>query len=679
MPSRFFAIYIIAILCLFPLQGISQKKLSKAQQVEFLNAFQEGDDFLSKKKLVKAKKSFEKAIALKPQMAAAYRRLGVVHELLNEYALSADYFETAIEINPKLSRALYFQAGEMLMKTENYAKAKERLKEYEKFLKGPPEAFENGELELETEAYYNTLLESYLANCSFAAHKTDFTNIVVENLGPKINSELDDLFPYISNNESWMFYTRNVPYYGGEDQLMYSTAENGGWAKSKALLDKKMREEFNQGMGKISRDGSTMFFPVYDRDDETNDCNIMKAIMSRDAIVDIDELGKEVNSPYWESQPSVNCEGKSLYFVSDRPGGFGGKDIWVCHLQENGTWTNAINLGPKINTAMDEESPFISDDNVTLFFASNGHPGYGETDIFYSRFSENGNWGTPQNMGKPINSSDNELSFFMTAKGDKGYIASNREGGYGNFDIYQFKIPSKKDFEEIAYIKGRVMDAVTKEPIESVVYIGEKGNYPTDKAGNFFVCHPSLSQLQVLVSERKYYDFEKSFILDNWNAEGFVEIDIYLRPLKEPLNLAALDAKAIPKSASSVPEKIEVDPVATKSGKLPTEKLYATSDVYFYFDDFSLTQEARYNIDRLIEDLDRDQLALIIIEGFADQIGTDDYNLRLSEKRAIEVADYFKSKGYTNLKIKYKGYGETKHSFIYSRNRKVEIHVYYKI
>ena len=678
MRARFYPIFIISFLCLLPILGVAQKKLSKAQQTEFLNVFQAGDDFLAKRKFDKAKKSFERAIALKPKMAAAYRRLGVVHELLKEYSISADYFETAIEINPKLSRALYFQAGEMLMKAANYAKAKERLKEYESFLKNPPESFENGELELSTEAYYSTLLESYLANCTFAAHKTDFTNIEVHNLGPKINSELDDLFPYISNNESWMFYTRNVPFYGGEDQLMYSTAESGGWAKSKTLMEKKMREEYNQGMGKISRDGKLMFFPVYNRAAEGNDCNIMKANMRRDAILDINEMGEEINSPYWESQPTVNCEGKSLYFVSDRPGGYGGRDIWVSHLQENGAWTNAINLGPKINTKMDEESPFMADDNVTLFFASNGHPGYGETDIFYTRFNEDEGWGTPQNMGKPVNSANNELSFFMTAKGDKGYLASNRDGGYGNFDIYEFKMPAKKDFEEIAYVKGRVMDAVTKEPVESVVYIGDKGNYPTDKDGTFFVCHPSLSKLKILVSERKYYDFEEAVTLDNWNAEGFVEIDIYLRPLSESLELATLEGKVVSKSTKE-PEKIKVDPVKQIKNNRPTEKLYATSDVYFYFDDFSLTQEARYNIDRLIEDLDKDQLALIIIEGFADQIGTDDYNLRLSEKRAVEVSDYFKSKGYTNLKIKYKGYGETKNSFIYSRNRKVEIHVYYKI
>jgi len=315
--------------------------LSDAQQTEFLQTFRDGDLNLSNKKYKKAQKNFERAIALKPQMAAAYRRLGVIHELLGEYHIASDYFETTIAINPKLSRTVYFQSGEMLMKIEDYSKAKERLKEYESFLKLPPESFDYGEVELSTETYYNTLLASYLANCTFAAHKTDFVNVEMLNLGPKINSKLDDLFPYIANNESWMFYTRNVPLYGGEDQLMYSTAEGKNWAKSKALLDKKMRKDFNQGMGKISRDEKWMYFPGYDRDDTEGDCNILKATMHRDAILEIDKLGTEVNSEHWESQPTINCEGKSLYFVSDRPGGFGGKDIWVSYLQENGKWTGS--------------------------------------------------------------------------------------------------------------------------------------------------------------------------------------------------------------------------------------------------------------------------------------------------------------------------------------------------
>ncbi|MEM1124772.1 MAG: tetratricopeptide repeat protein, partial [Bacteroidota bacterium] len=498
MRIRLYPIVFILLVSFQPILLKGQKTLSQAQQSEFIQAFRDGDQYLAAKNYRKAQKAYETAAKLKPQMAAVHRRLGVVHEVLKEYDIAAKYFEKALSINPKLSRALYFQAGEMLMKTEQYDAAKVRLKEYQSFQALPPESFENGQQELKTEAYFNTLIDSYLANCSFAAHKTDFTNITIKNLGPSINSELDESFPYIANDASWMFYTKNVPY-GQEDQLMYSTKSGNGWARSKALLDKKMREEFNQGMGKISRDESVMYFPGCNREDIAGGCDILKATMRRDAILGIGKLGKAVNSGHWDSQPSVNCEGKSLYFVSDRPGGYGGTDIWVSHLQENGEWTNAVNLGPSINTEKDEESPFIADDNVTLYFASNGHPGFGDLDIFYARYSAETGWMTPQNMGKPVNSSEREISFFLNAQGNKGYIASERPSGYGGLDIYEFQLPNKKDFEEIAYVKGRVLDEVTKQPVESVVYIGEKGNYVTDEEGRFFVCHPTLSALKVLV------------------------------------------------------------------------------------------------------------------------------------------------------------------------------------
>lgn len=678
MSQRTNPIVLFLLLFILPNYGIAQQQLTKEQQQQFINAFRDGDQFLAKKNLKKAQKSFEEAIKLKPKMAAAYRRLGVIHELQTEYEISAEYFEETIKINPKLSRALYFQSGEMLMKAGYYVKALVRLKEYQSFQTLPPESFENGQLELSTEDYYNTLVESYIENCKFSAHKTNFTGVKINNLGPSINSVLDESFPYLSNNESWMFYTRNVRN-ADEDKLMYSSGETGEWKKSKPLLNKKINKEFNQGMGKISRDEKMMFFPGCNRIDIIGGCDILMANMDKENILDINKLNDGVNSEYWDSQPSINCEGKSLFFVSDRPGGYGGTDIWVSHLQEDGSWTSAVNLGDKINTPMDEESPFIGDDNVTLFFASNGHPGFGDMDIFYSRNSEDGYWSEPENLGKPVNSAEREISFFMNARGNKGYIASERLGGYGGLDIYEFNMPAKKDFEEIAYVKGTVRDAVTKEPVESVIYITDKGNYATDENGQFFACHPTLSQMKILVSERKYRDYTKSFELTNWNINGFVEIDLYLQPLNQKMEIASLATNSVPKSANQETEKIDVQPIQLIEGERTMERIYTTSDVYFYFDDFKLTKEAMYSIERLIDDIDKEQLALIVVEGFADQIGSDEYNQRLSEKRAQEVAAFFKSKGVTNLKIKYKGYGESRTSVIYSQNRKVVIYVYYRV
>ncbi len=663
---------------LLPLWGIGQSPPLSGIQQQFLEAFQAGDNYLSEKKLIKAQKAFERVIRLKPDMAAAYRRLGLVHQLLENYEKAANYYDRCIEINPYLSRAVYFQSGEMYLKSGNYTTALERLKTYQDFQKLLPELFENGALELETEAHFNTFLITYLDNCQFALEKEVFKDIAIQNLGPAINSKADDCFPYLSNDESWMFYTR-FGKTSGEEKLMHSTfSEKGSWAEGKPLLTKSVNADFNQGMGKATRDEQKMYFPGCNREDILGMCDIFMANMKNGVIQDIFKLSDEVNSDSWDSQPSINCEGKSLYFASDRKGGYGGTDIWVSHKAEDGSWSEAINLGPNINTEGDEESPFIADDNVTLYFASNGHPGFGDQDIFFTRKSSTGAWSQPLNLGRPINSKSREISFFMNARGNKGYMASNREGGEGGLDIYQFGLPPKRDFEEIAYVKGTVVDSITKKPVKTIVELVGKGLYPTDEKGRFFICHPTLSGLKVTVSERKYYDYEKVFSLTNWNREGFAEIDIYLQPLNPPMNIAALNATFQAKNPGKV-ETIDAQTLKISKSATPTEEVYTTSDVYFYFDQYELTKEARFNLDKLIEDIDLDKLALIIVEGYTDQIGTDDYNQQLSEKRAKEVAEYFKAKGLQSLKIIYKGYGEKSASMIYSKNRKVDIIVYYKI
>ena len=457
--------YSFLLICylILPIWGNGQNPSIPTKQQRFLTAFQAGDNFLAEKKLKKAQKAFEEVIQLKPDMAAAYRRLGLVHQLLEEFDKAANYYDLCIEINPYLSRAVYFQSGEMYLKAGNYSDALERLKTYQDFQKLSPELFENGTLELETEAHFNTFLIRYLDNCQFALEKDIFKDVAMRNLGPTVNSKMDDCFPYLSNDESWMFYTR-FGKLSGDEKLMHSTfSPKTGWAKGEPLLTKSINSDFNQGMGKATRDERKMYFPGCNRDDILGKCDIFMANMENGEIKDIFKLSGEANSDSWDSQPSINCEGKSLYFVSDRKGGYGGTDIWVSHQEADGAWGEAINLGPKINTEGDEESPFIADDNVTLYFASNGHPGYGDQDIFFTRKSSTGEWSQPLNLGRPVNSTMREISFFMNARGNKGYIASNREGGEGGLDIYQFDLPPKRDFEEIAYVKGIVLDSFTKK------------------------------------------------------------------------------------------------------------------------------------------------------------------------------------------------------------------------
>jgi len=218
---------------------------------------------------------------------------------------------------------------------------------------------------------------------------------------------VDDCFPYLANDESWMFYTRMGQRRSVDENLLYSAATNGVWTKGQRLGE-VINSKVNEGMGKATRDERLMYFPACNREDILGVCDIFMAGMEQGKVVDVESLIGGVNSDKWDSQPSINCDGQALYFVSDRPGGIGGTDIWRSFKLDDGTWGNAINLGPTINTPDDEESPFIADDGITLYFASNGHPGFGDQDIFFSRRRADGSWGKPQNLGQPINSSTRE-------------------------------------------------------------------------------------------------------------------------------------------------------------------------------------------------------------------------------------------------------------------------------
>ncbi len=660
------------LLVFFPFVLTAQDTYDTPTNDAFLRHYQEGEAFFNSEELKKAASSFEKAIKLKPDFAATYRRLGATYELLNDFQRASKYYDECLSMDPKLSRTLYFQSGEMHLKNGNYEVAYERFSSFESYLNLPPRSFTNGGLEVDTERYFVSLLNKYLEDARFGLLSDNFKEINIQNLGPAINSSVDDCFPYLSNDESWMFYTRMGQRKSIDENLLYSAKTKGIWSKGKPLGE-VINSDVNEGMGKATRDERLMYFPACNREDVLGVCDIFMAGMDNGKILDIQQLKGQVNSERWDSQPSINCDGQALYFVSDREDGQGGTDIWVSYKMENGTWGKAHNLGETVNTPGDEEAPFIADDGVTLYFASNGHAGFGDQDIFFVKRKSDGNWGIPKNLGQPINSPFRELSFFINARGNRGYVSSNRTEGFGGLDIYKFDLPELKDFEEVAYVRGRVLDEKTQKGIATKVHISGKGFYETDEAGRFFICFPTLSKLPVSVDQAGYYPYRKNHSLTDWEETGFVEVDIILNPLKEAASLKEVVTKI------EVPKEIPIEIQPTEIGHHESRQLYSTSDIYFYFDQYQLTSEAKYHLDRLAEEIDPDQLALIIVEGYADQTGSDDYNQRLSEKRAEEVATYFKSKGLKKLRVTYKGYGETRTSLINSKNRRVDIVVYYKL
>jgi hypothetical protein len=210
-----------------------------------------------------------------------------------------------------------------------------------------------------------------------------------------------------------------------------------------------------------------MFFTACGRPDSKGRCDIYFSYRVKNGWSEPKNIGAPVNTPFWDSQPCFAADGKTLYFVSNRPDGFGEKDIWQATLQgfdSKGTplFGDLKNLGDKINTSKDEMSPFLHHDNKTLYFSSDGWYGLGGMDIFISKKDDAGNWSEPLNVGYPINTFGDETGLVINARGNRAYFSSDYHQQKNNGkDIYYFNLPEEIQPTPALYVKGRVFDAET--------------------------------------------------------------------------------------------------------------------------------------------------------------------------------------------------------------------------
>lgn len=312
----------------------------------------------------------------------------------------------------------------------------------------------------------------------------------ITNLGDSINSEFADYSPVISADESILAFTSRRLGTGGpdnktiddlyyEDIWVSNRGEYGTWRKSKSI-SKTINTDGNEATIGMSADGQQLY--VY-RDDN-GDGNIYISKLDGDywnAPYKID--ASNINSTKWEPSACISADGNTMYFVSDRPGGYGGRDIYQCHRLPNRNWSEPENLGPTINTSYDEDAPFIHPDGVTFFFSSTGHYSMGGFDIFYSTKVANNIWTNPVNMGYPINTTDDDIYFVTSSDGRRAYYASFRPNGKGEKDIYMVSMP-KPFVKTVAILVGwlKNRDGSPIPPNSTVTVKSSKGESTASKA-----------------------------------------------------------------------------------------------------------------------------------------------------------------------------------------------------
>lgn len=644
-PTYFYCLLLIGCyLCLLPASS-GQTYDPKAR--EYTNR---GQEALVAHQYEKAQKFFEKALEYAPTFTDAMRGMAACSELLGNHEAAVGWYDKVLVKAPRYSRVLYFEAGKEHFRIGNYQKALALFYEFQALQQLPPNDFGLlGETELETEQAYLEEVSQLMNACRLASDLDQFRTIQsIQNLGPNINTIADEYFPYLTNDQNLLFYTRREDKFSDED-LFYSTMLDLFWQPGQAVAF-NFNSPKNEGMSTLISNGKQMFFTCCNRKMVKGPCDIWMAKVDGLAIRQVETPTGALNSDYWESQASISCDGRTLFFASNRPEGQGGTDIWVSTLEDEGRWSEPTNLGPNINTEADEEAPFITNDGQTLYFSSTGHTGLGEQDIFMARKDEDGIWSKPVNLGAPVNSSYRELGFFLSADGRKGYLASDRNEGYGGMDIYTFNLPDELIANPITYVELVVLDSFTRKPVPTTIYTQTHGSLTTDEEGKYFLCLPANQPFSFTVLENDYRSYYKRIEVPEWDNTIFFSITALLDPIEPP----------------------KQNDISTLELETPKEVL--KHSVYFDFNKSELTSNTQQQLEFFLEKvLMQDMVQEVEIVGYSDQIGNDKYNLVLSESRAKNVAVFLKNRGIRVDRVYIEGGGEITANIPDAEKRKVEI------
>lgn len=575
-----------------------------------------------------AAKNAQKAVERDPNFREAFLLLGDASVELRQYEAAADAYRRSYEIDPQRgSKALALLAG-VERALGRFKDAEKHYREYLNYAKDP-----------QAIALTRRNIEVCIVSDSLLKHPISF---VPKNLGPEINTAEGEYGPSIRADGQVLIFTRRGKFptngmcptgNGGQTEEMFISQKNGdNWGKA-INMGPPLNTPCNEGAQSISADGQYMFFAAAGREINGRIFQTLDLYWTRRKGNNWEvpaNMGGVVNTGARETQPCISSDGKTLYFVSTRAGGYGGSDIYSSTLGNDGVWGKPVNMGPNINTPGEEFSPFIHPDDQTLYFASDYWPGLGNFDLFYSRKDAKGQFGKPVNMGSPLNTPDDEYSLVVSADGQTGYFASTTIKGYGDYDLYAFEMPPAARPVKVSYMKGIVSDAKDKKFLEaSFELIDLKTGQTVVKSqsdrvtGDFLVCIPANRDYALNVSKDGYLFHSENFSLTESSSN-------------EPFT-----------------KNVELTPIAVG---VPV----VLRNVFFETGSAALKNESRVELDKLVDMLRKNPNMKIEVSGHTDNVGSKESNLKLSDNRAASVKDYLVKAGIQADRITTKGFGDTK-------------------
>jgi outer membrane protein OmpA-like peptidoglycan-associated protein/tetratricopeptide (TPR) repeat protein len=617
----------------FPATVFSQKADSCAHTYDKKTekTYDEGIDFFKKGNYTEAARIMKSIISKEPDFTDAYYVLGLsfFKRTNSNFKEAEKNFLKVVELCPSYNVYAYYYLAEICYGSEKYDSA---IRYCESFLKDVDKIKSDKDYSRAVD-----LLKYSKFYLQMIHNPVPFDPKVVEGISTPENEYL----PIITADNQMAFFTREMKLAREKNTLIQSEKYKEKFMFSRLQPDGKfdageeMPDPFNlndnEGGATLTVDNKTLYYTVckYTDNHSYYNCDIYYSEWVDDEWTPIKSVSDKINLPTtWESQPSISADGNTLYFVSDRAGGFGGYDIYWSVKTAAGTWGTPINLGPGINSTGNEKSPFIHPDGKTLYFSSDGWLGLGGYDIFFARLNDDGTWSAPVNIGYPINSPDDEVGFFVSTDGEKGYFASNKLKGVGGWDLYSFNLYEKAKPGKVLFVSGTVK-AETETPMSRTRI--ELKNMETKK----------ISVIPLDTITGKYTavaPFNNDYTM-TVKREGYVYETRYI---------ARAD------SIFKMPTRLDLD-----IHEIQLNKSYRINDIYFATNSFDLTGESKAVLDFLIEFLAENPSIYIEIQGHTDNIGNDAKNLELSSNRAKSVYNYLVANNIEAKRLTYKGYGKT--------------------
>ncbi|MES2141125.1 MAG: OmpA family protein [Bacteroidota bacterium] len=588
-----------------------------------------------------------------PNNALLNYKIGKSYLYTSNKLRSIPFLEKALKLNPEFDPQIHYMLGKAYHLDMQWGKS---IAEFEIFQRSLTLATDEGKA-------FAADVNKHIAECNMGKELVkNPVRVFIDNAGAEVNSPSPDYGTVISADESVMLFTsRRANTTGGKidpgineyfEDIYISTKSDGKWTPALNMGSPINTDDHDANSG-LSADGQKFLIYIGKNNGDLYESELKGAVWSKP-----ERMNKNINTEFHESSACYSPDGKSVYFVSDKPeGGLGERDIYISTKDEKGKWGKAVNLGPTINTKYNEEGVFIHPNGKTLYFSSQGHKTMGGYDIFKTVF-ENGAWSAPENLGYPVNTTDDDVFFVISASGKHGYYSSFSEKGLGEKDIYiitflgpekpmilnnednllaSLAAPVKETViaptivikeAQLTILKGVITDALTQKPLEATIEIIDNqkneviASFTSNSAsGNYLVSLPAGKNYGIAVKKENYLFHSENFDIPMTAAFQEVVKDVALKNV-------AVGSKIILKN------------------------------IFFDYGKSTIRPESTNELERLTKLLNDVPSLKIEISGYTDSKGSAEFNQKLSESRAKAILDYLVKVGIAADRLTSVGYGK---------------------